>query len=245
VISQVYGGGGSNGAAFIQDFVELFNRGPTAVDISGWSIQYTAASGTAWASNITVIPPRTVIPSGHYYLIAFAGGLNGPPLPTPDFAGTTSLGGNSGKVALVNSALGLPAVNCPVSPSIVDLVGYGAADCAETAAAPLISGTLAAARRSDGCQDTNDNSVDFEARTNPTPHNSASPASMCAVECPADVNHSHAVDVSDLLAVITTWGPCPGACPPRCPADIAPAAGNCQVDVGDLLAVVTTWGPCP
>jgi len=66
--------------------------------------------------------------------------------------------------------------------------------------------------------------------------------------CPADiVGASHRVDVNDLLAVITTWGPCAG-CPPHCPADIAPIGppqGDCQIDVNDLLAVITTWGPCP
>ena len=35
VVSQVYGGGGNSGATFQNDFVELFNAGATAVDISG------------------------------------------------------------------------------------------------------------------------------------------------------------------------------------------------------------------
>src|SRR5437763_506681 len=34
VVSQVYGGGGNSGATFQNDFVELFNAGATAVDIS-------------------------------------------------------------------------------------------------------------------------------------------------------------------------------------------------------------------
>ena len=55
-----------------------------------------------------------------------------------------------------------------------------------------------------------------------------------------------AVDVNDLLAVITTWGPCPAPCPPQCTADIAPnPGGNCSVDVNDLLMVITHWGACP
>ena len=39
VISQVYGGGGNSGATFKNDFVEVFNRGNTSVNISGWSVQ--------------------------------------------------------------------------------------------------------------------------------------------------------------------------------------------------------------
>ena len=35
VISQVYGGGGNGGAPYTHDFIELFNRGTTAVSLSG------------------------------------------------------------------------------------------------------------------------------------------------------------------------------------------------------------------
>jgi len=66
--------------------------------------------------------------------------------------------------------------------------------------------------------------------------------------CLADVSHNHVVDVDDLLAVISGWGPCAAPCPPHCAADIAPiapASGNCAVDVDDLLVVITHWGPCP
>mgnify|MGYP001132758686 CR=1 FL=1 len=40
VISQVYGGGGNTGATYKNDFIELFNRGAAAVDVTGWTIQY-------------------------------------------------------------------------------------------------------------------------------------------------------------------------------------------------------------
>ena len=39
VISQVYGGGGNSGATLKNDFIELRNNGPTAVDLTGWSVQ--------------------------------------------------------------------------------------------------------------------------------------------------------------------------------------------------------------
>ncbi len=35
VISQVYGGGGNNGAPFRNDFIELYNRGTEPVPIDG------------------------------------------------------------------------------------------------------------------------------------------------------------------------------------------------------------------
>ena len=62
--------------------------------------------------------------------------------------------------------------------------------------------------------------------------------------CPADINHDASVNVTDLITVITNWGACPSPCPPRCAADIAPAAGDCNVNVSDLLAVITAWGAC-
>ncbi|MCI0629889.1 MAG: hypothetical protein L0Y44_04465, partial [Phycisphaerales bacterium] len=67
--------------------------------------------------------------------------------------------------------------------------------------------------------------------------------------CPADIAGSQAspdgvVNVHDLLAVISAWGPCPPE-PASCPADIAPGSGNGAVDVNDLLVVISTWGPCP
>ncbi len=44
VISQVYGGGGNAGAPLKNDFIELYNRGTTAVDLGGWSVQYAATT---------------------------------------------------------------------------------------------------------------------------------------------------------------------------------------------------------
>ena len=58
--------------------------------------------------------------------------------------------------------------------------------------------------------------------------------------CAGDIDVSGTVDVNDLLAVITTWGPCPGP-PQPCPADIVT---NGVVDVNDLLQVIANWGPC-
>ena len=55
--------------------------------------------------------------------------------------------------------------------------------------------------------------------------------------CPADVNGDNSVNVTDLLAVIGSWGPCDG-----CPADIN---NDDQVNVADLLAVINAWGDCP
>ena len=56
------------------------------------------------------------------------------------------------------------------------------------------------------------------------------------VPCPADVTGDGLVDVQDLVAVITAWGPCSG-----CAEDID---GSGAVDVGDLVEVIVAWGAC-
>jgi predicted extracellular nuclease len=50
VISEVYGGGGNSGAPYNRDFIELYNKGAAAVDVSTWSVQYASATGTAWTN---------------------------------------------------------------------------------------------------------------------------------------------------------------------------------------------------
>ena len=78
------------------------------------------------------------------------------------------------------------------------------------------------------------------------PANNTSEFSPCVMHlvgslCPADINGDGVVNVDDLLAVINSWGVCPG-----CPADIAPPrGGDGVVNVDDLLAVINAWGPCP
>ena len=57
VISQVYGGGGNTGAQYKNDFIELYNRGPDPVPVTGWSVQYAAAGGTS--APITSLAKRT------------------------------------------------------------------------------------------------------------------------------------------------------------------------------------------
>lgn len=182
VISQVYGGGGNTGAQYLNDFVELFNRGTATVDISGWSVQYASATGTAWQVNS--IPASTSIAPGKYYLIKLAAGTtSGVALPTPDLDVTTSpmnLSGTAGKVALVNSATALAGTTLTVG-TYVDMVGYGptATYYEGTAAVAILSNTTSAIRLNGGCTDNNANNTDFLVGA-PAPRNSSTAASICS-----------------------------------------------------------------
>jgi hypothetical protein len=68
VVSQVYAGGGNSGATYANDFVELFNRGASAIDISSWSIQYASAAGTSWQ----VTPLSGSVQPGKFFLVQLA-----------------------------------------------------------------------------------------------------------------------------------------------------------------------------
>jgi hypothetical protein len=179
VINEVYGGGGNSGAPFNQDFVELYNNSSSPVNLTGWSIQYTSATGSSWGSKLNL---SGTIPANGYFLIGLAPGTNGSPLPTPDQTGTINMSATSGKIALVNSTANLTSVTCPTDSTIVDFVGYGvSANCWEGGgtsptgsgtnfSAPQISNTTSDQRLIEGL-DTNFNSDDFSPNT-PTPRNS-------------------------------------------------------------------------
>jgi hypothetical protein len=66
VVSQVYGGGGNAGATFNTDFIEIFNRGTSSVDLDGYSLQYASSTGTgnfgANSGQLTELPAISVAP---------------------------------------------------------------------------------------------------------------------------------------------------------------------------------------
>lgn len=176
VISQVYGGGGNSGAPLSHDFIELFNRGSMPVNLAGWSVQYTSASGSGtWQ----VTPLSGTIAAGGYYLVRQAGSATASTLPAHDASGTILMAAGSGKVALRTNTTAITG-QCPSS-ATVDLVGYGStASCFEGSAPTLsTSNTTSASRKRGGCFDSNHNNVDFSIGA-PVPRNSASPARSCA-----------------------------------------------------------------
>jgi predicted extracellular nuclease len=193
VISQVYGGGGNSGSVFTNDFIEIFNPGPDPVNLSGWSVQYGSSGGSTWS----VTPLSGTITPGRYHLVQESGGTGGTtPLPAPDSVGTIGMAAGDGKVALVRSLTAL-ADACPTGGDLVDLVGYGAANCAEGGMpAPALGANTSAVRAQAGCVDTNVNGSDFGTASPPTPRNSASPLNDCTpppVQWPHDIQGPGAV----------------------------------------------------
>ena len=177
VISQVYGGGGNSGALWTHDYVELFNRSASPVNLGGWSLQYASAAGTTWQK--TDLPAVTLAP-GQYFLIQQAGGAGGTQaLPTPDVAGGIALSSTQGKLALFNVATAVASgTTCPTGGTVVDVVGFGTTTCAEASPVGALSNTSAAVRKGDGATDTDVNSADFQivSANGFTPRNSATSA---------------------------------------------------------------------
>lgn len=85
VISEVFGGGGSSGAAYRHDYVELYNPTGQSVTLDNWSVQYASATGTTWQKTEL----SGSIPPHGYFLIREGGGSDGASLPAPDASGAS------------------------------------------------------------------------------------------------------------------------------------------------------------
>lgn len=197
VINEIYAAGGNASAAYNSDYVELYNNGATSVNISGYSLQYAAPGTTAGSFGTCLLPTTgdTTIEPGTYYLIQLGSNNTsvGSPLPTPDTVPTCSpaslssttgggISNSGGKLLLVSDGTAIAisttpgTVGCPATTAtIVDFVGYGTANCSETAPAPAPANTQSSIKRTPTGTDTNNNSVDFTSGV-PTPQASGSTA---------------------------------------------------------------------
>ena len=135
VIAEIFAGGGNGGAPYTADYIVLYNPTISSVDVSTWSVQYSA----------TVFPAVPVwskvnlagsIPAGSYYLIQLkTQGANGIPLPYyPDVIDLSiALQKSVGKVALVNNQTTFIVDPTLPDANVIDFVGYGGADLWEGA----------------------------------------------------------------------------------------------------------------
>jgi hypothetical protein len=233
-ISQIYG---ASGNYYKCDYVELFNNSGCPVDIGGWSLQYGSATGSSFGSstyNYALIPSGAVIPACGYYLIRGYCSTAGADLPvTPDLQPAVppvwsfNLSGSSGKVALFSDqVLNRTCAQAQASPNLVDLVGYGAANCFETTPAVAGDNFSVLVRNSAGAVDTDNNLNDFSKVAQPWPmHTTASPRNPdCIVPvgacCLPPIPTGGCIIVSALQCAqyggvyIGDWIPCiPDPCP--------------------------------
>jgi len=172
VINQVYGGGGNTDAIYRYDFVELFNNEDTAVDLSGWSVQYAGATGSTW--QMTTL--KGIIPPHAFFLVREASGADTTLLfpKADDSSGSISMSSASGKVILCNCIVAQSGDNPPgtdlTDTTVRDKFGYGpTATGFETAPTAVLTNTASAQRITDGV-DHDNNRTDFKLAI-PIPRN--------------------------------------------------------------------------
>ena len=189
VISEfaVNGPGGAD-----DEFIELYNPTDMEVDMSGWKLQYKAATTGTYTGSYT-LPANSKIAARGYFLVVstlYSGTMTVPANATyPSNAGM-ALGGSVGHVRL-----GMPGVStAKTDAQAVDTVGYGStADSAEGSPITPVHGSggsferkavstsTAATMASSGADalrgnshDSNNNASDFVLRTTRQPQNASS-----------------------------------------------------------------------
>ncbi len=198
------------------EFIELLNVSSSTVDISGWKINGSNASGTT--STRSTIPVGTLVPAGCRYLLAntAASGYSGAATPDRTYAtGVTDDGG----IAVLDAG-----------GAIVDQVGMSAGSAYGEGTRLTSLGTSNQDRsreRTSGTQDSDDNAGDFQLLAPSNPQNSAS-ACLTGGSGPSGTGGAAPNPVeqgqSTLLTVTTTEGT-PAAAVTSVIADLAPIGG--------------------
>ncbi|QDF05504.1 lamin tail domain-containing protein [Myxococcus xanthus] len=205
---QVSGGGSSTGHVVISEFapagpggagdefIELYNPTSSAVDISGWKLQYKSATGTTGYNSSFALPAGSVIAPRSYFLVVstgYASSSGNTVTGNANWGGTIAMGGSAGHVRLGYPEMAL--TDAITSPLVVDTVGYGSnanqPEGTRIATVPPVAGsyerkasaistvesmtTGADALQGNG-HDSNDNSADFILRPTRQPQNASSAA---------------------------------------------------------------------
>ncbi|WP_207422857.1 MBG domain-containing protein [Desertivirga brevis] len=188
VISEVFGAGTSTNS--YRDFVELYNPTGSTIDMSGWSIRYKSATGTAASASLTFPVGTKIYPYG-YFLIGLMGSN---PNVDPDLSGSIDLSGSTTGGGHVALCLNVSTGTSPWQYQVVDLVAWGTGNTPEESAAPshpALPGSIerkalstsTASSMTVGTDallgngyDSNDNSKDFIVRTKQDPQSQKSGA---------------------------------------------------------------------
>lgn len=172
VISQFQPGTSANAN---DEFIELHNIGPVAVDLNGYRVVYRSQNGTSDVGPMAVWTTSTIVQPGQFYLVA-SNSYTGSAAPNLTYNTSTcacSLSASNGGLAIRQGDQN--------TGTVIDAVGWG------TGSNIFVEGTRTTApgsgnsqaRKLAGCQDTDDNLADFAVLTPFAPRNSTSAPSVC------------------------------------------------------------------
>jgi len=182
VISQIYSAQNPN-SRVRRDYIELFNLGTTAVNLSGWTLQIAVLNNPTWEA----IPLSGNIEPGQYYLVSGRTNTEGRDLPPADLTTTVALEIEGGRVALASDSNVYNGNSCPTSQSnLVDFISYGSSVC-QTPTAPL-DATHSLMRALGGCRDTDTSGSDISLFT-PTPRNRFTARNVCNADLSASTRN--------------------------------------------------------
>lgn len=170
VISEIYPWAQNSSTTWNQSVVELFNRSNTTQSLAGLSIQQQSnpLDFDATADLRVVALPDVSLPPGAHFLVGFNKNSVGAALPVPlDLqAPDTFFLGSTGKVAL---ARGTAPLHCGgtgnrcTTNDVADILGFSAKAADFEGTVGRITAGYAFARRSAGCIDSDNNSLDFNS----------------------------------------------------------------------------------
>lgn len=162
VISEVMTG---KTGATKDEFVELYNPTDSSILLKGWRLSRKTESGAEY--NLLTSFPEKSIPAHSFFLVIHKTDYTGSVTGDTKYSTIQSIAADN-TVILYSDA----------GQTVVDKVGYGNASDFETAPSSDPGNDKSIERRpleeegSAPCQDTDDNSADFEVRDTPTPMNS-------------------------------------------------------------------------
>jgi endonuclease G len=207
VISQFQAGGGSA----TDEFIEIKNTSSTPIDLSGYIVVYRSQNGTDDGSPMASWAVSTILDPGKFYLIAAQGSYDGGAAADKTYDPTTrSMSASNGGLAIRQGSVNTGA--------IIDSVAWGTVTngFAEWATTTAPANNNSQIRKDSGCQDTDNNSSDFQGQVPSSPRNSATAAVTCSgggTELFAAIN-ANPTSVSPGASTLLTVTVIPATTPP-------------------------------